>query len=155
MECMICLEEDACVFQMPCCGGSIHRVCITAWIKTRGRCPVCETPLLEKLGDFEFAVANDIERHGNDLSEIFRRILQSMRSKSTVWFGFRQVPFIKSGKYISMIYKKREYNAKYTILEVYRVPSRICPGETIRYKVLLEFDITNRMCLDLKHLQFQ
>lgn len=150
---MICLEEDAYVFRMPCCGGSIHRACITAWIKTRGSCPVCETPLLEKLGHFEFAVLNDIERHGLDLSEIFRRILQSLRSRSTIWYGFRQVPFIKNRNHISMIYKKKEYNAKYTILDVYRVPSHMCLEETLRYIVLIEFDTTHHISLDLKHLQ--
>jgi hypothetical protein len=151
---MICLEEDNEVFQMPCCGARIHRACIVSWTEKGGGCPVCDTPLLGKLSTYEFAQFDEFERHRYDLCKLFRRVLRSKRSLSVVWIGFRRIRFSRNKTHISLIYKNKEYNVKYTVVDVYPERTCMCIDPPLRYVVFIEFDTTHNICVELKHMRY-
>lgn len=154
MECIICLDEDSRVFQMPCCRAQIHRACIVSWTEKGGGCPVCETPLLGKLSTYEFASFDEFERNQSELRTLFRRVLQSNRSISFIWVGFRRIRFSKNKTHISLVYKKKQYTVKYTVVDVYpaRSISCSCIDPPLRYVVFIEFDTTHNICVEVNQM---
>lgn len=142
------------MFQMPCCRAEVHCTCMQAWTQKGGNCPVCDTPFLGKLSNYEFASFDEFERHKSELCKLFRYVLRSDSRLSVIWTGFRRLSFSRNKTHISLIYKKREYYVKYTVVDVY--PARgcmcICMDPPLQYVVFIEFDTAHNICLEVKQM---
>lgn len=140
------------MFQMPCCKARIHCTCMEAWTQKGGNCPICDTPFLGKLSSYEFAAFDEFERHRYELCKLLRLVLRSKRRLSVILTGFRKIRFSRNKTHISLIYKKREYHMKYSVVDVYRARTCNCIDPPLQYVVFIEFDTAHNICLEVKQM---